>query len=170
MTEPVKRVRGSRTLLAVLAGAALLALHNGEAAQGMAVMPLKGQSAQQAEADKQQCYSTAVQTSGYDPSGAQGTKQPAGGRVKGAAVGAAAGAAAAEARGRQHEAYDRIDDDVKQEYRRQDAKSAAAAGAVVGGAAQRRDRRQSSAQAAQGAQAFDSAYRSCLTARGYSVQ
>lgn len=133
----------------------------------MAVAPIKGQSAQQVEMDKQQCYSSAVQTSGYDPAGPAGGRQPAGGRARGAAVGAAAGATAAEVRGRQHEAYDRIDDDVKQEYRRQDAKPAAAAGAVVGGAAQRRDRRQTSAQAAQ---AFDTTYRSCLTARGYSVQ
>ena len=63
-----------------------------------------------------------------------------------------------------------VDDDVKQEYRQNDAKSAAAAGAVVGGSAQRRDRRQAAAQTSAGSQAFDSAYRSCLTARGYTVQ
>ena len=84
--------------------------------------------------------------------------------------GCTAGAAAAEVRGRQYDAYDRVDDDVKREYRRNDAKSAAAVGAVIGGTAQRRERRQAAAQTSQGQSAFDNAYKSCLTAKGYTVQ
>lgn len=128
----VNNARRFQILTAVLAGA-LLALESAMGAQGMAVVPLKGQPPQQVEMDTRQCYSTAVQSSGYDPAGSQ-TAQPAvGGRARGAA-----GAAAGEA--------------------------------VVGGTAQRRERRPSAPEASAGSQAFDTAYRSCLTARGYSVQ
>ena len=162
--------RGSRIGVSLTAGLALLAMSAAAVAQTATVTPTKGQSPQQVEADKQQCYGAAVQSSGYDPDASQAAQPAGGGRARGAAAGAAAGAVAAEARGRQYDAYDKIDSDVKQEYRQKDAKSAAAAGAVVGGAAQRRERRQGAAEASTGSQAFDNAYRSCLTSRGYAVQ
>jgi len=84
--------------------------------------------------------------------------------------GQAAIGAAAEVRGRQYDAYDKADDDLKQDYRQNEAKSAATAGAVIGGVSKRQDRRQQAAQTSAGQQAYDGAYRSCLTTRGYSVQ
>ncbi|MGE8634629.1 MAG: hypothetical protein ACN6P8_13925, partial [Achromobacter piechaudii] len=70
------------------------------------------------------------------------------------------------ARGRQHEeAYDRVDDDVKQEYRQNQAKDAAVAGMVVGGSRQRQDRREQ----AKDSSAASSAYASCMQQRGYQV-
>ena len=154
----------------MLIGFLTLVMSNDAAAQSASVTPLQGQSAEQIEADKQACYGTAVQSSGFDPAQATAGTQPSGARVRGAARGAAAGATAAEVRGRQYDAYDRIDDDLQQEYRRNEAKSTAAAGAVVGGAAQRRERRKQAAQSSKGQQAFSSAYTSCLMARGYAVQ
>lgn len=162
-TQSASCLRCARNRASLLMGITLAALSGALMAQAATVTATKGQSPQQIEADKQQCYGSAVQSSGYDPA----SSHPAtGGRARGAAVGAAAGTAAAEVRGRQYDAYDRVDDDVKREYRQRDAKSAAAAGAVVGGTAQRRERRETAADA----QAFDNAYRSCLTARGYAVQ
>jgi hypothetical protein len=144
----------------VLLGFAAMAMINNAKAQTSTVTPLQGQSAEQ----------LAVQSSGYDPAQADTARQSSGKRLRGAAAGAAAGSAAAEVRGRQYDAYDKANDDLKQDYRRNEAKSAAAAGAVVGGASQRRDRREQSAQTAAGQQAYDGAYRSCLSGRGYSVQ
>ena len=131
------------------------------------LIPAKGQTPEQIQADTAACQSQATQAS----QAAAPAPAPQGGRLKGAAVGAAAGAAAAEVRGNQYEAYDRLDSDVQQEYRQNQAQGAAAAGMVVGGAKQRQQRRQSQQQAAtqsqqQGSQAFDS----CMGARGYTVQ
>lgn len=81
-------------------------------------------------------------------------------------------------RGNQHEAYDRVDSDVQEEYRQNQARETAAVGAVVGGSRQRQERRQTQQQQAQqqeaaaqtqqqqGSQAFDA----CMGARGYTVQ
>lgn len=170
MNRTAKRLRGLSVGASLMTGLGLLVLSAVAGAQTVTVTPTKGQSPQQVEADKQQCHGAAVQSSGYDPAASQAAQPAAGGRARGAVAGAAAGAAAAEVRGRQYEAYDKIDDDVKQEYRQKDAKSAAAAGAVVGGTAQRRERREAAAGASTGTQAFDNAYRSCLSARGYAVQ
>ena len=136
-------------------------------AQASTLIPAKGQTPEQIQADTAACQSQATQAS----QAAAPAPAPQGGRLKGAAVGAAAGAAAAEVRGNQYEAYDRLDSDVQQEYRQNQAQGAAAAGMVVGGAKQRQQRRQSQQQAAtqsqqQGSQAFDS----CMGARGYTVQ
>jgi len=81
-----------------------------------------------------------------------------------------AGAAKAEVKGQQHGAYDNVNEDVKQQYRQNEAKSVAAAGTVVGGAKQRQQRREASQQSSSSSQAFDQAYSSCLMGRGYSVQ
>jgi hypothetical protein len=125
------------------------------------VVPMKGQSSQQTQADINECNSIAASQS------ASTTSTPSGGRIKGAAVGAAAGATAAQVRGNQHdEAYDRVDDDTKQDYRQNRAKSTAAAGAVVGGSRQRQERR-ADAKTTQANTA--TAYTSCLQGKGYQV-
>jgi hypothetical protein len=154
----------------VLLGCAAMTMVSNATAQTGTVTPLQGQSAEQLAADQQACHGTAVQGSGYDPAQAETARQPSGQRLRGAAAGAAAGSAAAEVRGRQYDVYDKADDDLKQDYRQNEAKSAAAAGAVIGGASKRQDRRQQAAQTSAGQQAYDGAYRSCLTSRGYSVQ
>jgi hypothetical protein len=67
--------------------------------QDLIVYPAKGQSAQQVETDKFECYSWAKSQTGFDPSQPQQTAQapapqsqgPQGAAVKGAAVGAAGG-------------------------------------------------------------------------------
>ncbi|MDZ5431877.1 YMGG-like glycine zipper-containing protein [Pseudomonas fluorescens] len=124
------------------------------------VVPLKGQSSQQTQADITECNNIAA-------SQASTTTTPSGGRLKGAAVGAAAGAAGAQVRGRQHdEFYDRVDDDTKQDYRQNRAKETAAAGAVVGGSRQRQERR---AQEKTNAANTSTAYTSCLQGKGYQV-
>jgi hypothetical protein len=105
------RDRRSQGMTILLAGITLLALGNAFSAQGMAVIPLEGQSAQQVKEDTQQCYSTATQSAGYDPGGSRAAQPAVGGRTGGAATGTAAGL-----------------------------------------------------------QAFETAYRSCLSARGYSVR
>jgi hypothetical protein len=147
-----------------------LALAYPLAASAQSVTPLQGQSAEQMQKDMAECQSLAQQSSAPAPVSAP---PPRGERARGALVGAAAGAAAAEVRGQQHEAYDKVSDDVKQEYRQNQAKEAAAAGAVVGGAKQRRARREQSqageAQAAQAGQASQQAYQGCLMGRGYGV-
>lgn len=132
----------------------------------LTITPMQGQTPEQTQKDQADCTSIAQQTAGAQTQPAA----PKGGRARGAAVGAMAGAAHAEAQGRQHEAYGNVNEDIKQEYRQNDAKSAAAAGVVVGGAKQRRDRREASEQSATSSQAFDQAYSSCLMGRGYSVK
>jgi gas vesicle protein len=132
-------------------------------AQGWAqtVVPTKGQSSQQTQLDINECQSIAAsQTASTTPS-------TSGGRVRGAAVGAAAGAVAADARGRQHdEFYEGANDNVKQEYRQNQAKQTAAAGAVVGGSRQRQERRANEKTSSANNQA---AYTSCLQGKGYQV-
>ena len=125
------------------------------------VVPMKGQSSQQTQADMTECHNIAASQS------ASTAPPPSGGRLKGAAAGAAAGAAGAQVRGRQHdEFYDRVDDDVKQDYRQNQAKGTAAAGAVVGGSRQRQERR---AQEKTSAATSSTAYTSCLQGKGYQV-
>ncbi|MGF6207946.1 hypothetical protein [Pseudomonas frederiksbergensis] len=125
------------------------------------VVPLKGQSSQQVQADMSDCKNVAA-------SQASSTAPPAaGGRLRGAAVGAAAGAVGAEVRGRQHdEFYDRAGDDAKQAYRQNNAQQTAAAGAMVGGARQRQQRR---AQQQTTSTNSSAAYTGCLQGRGYQV-
>ena len=142
------------------------------------LIPGKGQTPDQIQADTAACQSQATQASQAAPPPPASAPAPQGGRLRGAAVGAAAGAAGAEVRGNQHDAYDRVDSDIQQEYRQNEAREAAAAGMVVGGARQRQQRRATQEQQAaqqqqaaaqsqqQGSQAFDS----CMSARGYTVQ
>ncbi|CAI8775368.1 hypothetical protein EMIT0196MI5_190055 [Pseudomonas sp. IT-196MI5] len=125
------------------------------------VVPMKGQSSQQTQADMSECQSIA------NSQAASTSSTPSGGRVKGAAAGAAAGAVASGVRSNQHDAFDdRVDSDVKQNVRQDRAKETAAAGMVVGGSRQRQERREQSKTT----QANTStAYTSCLQGKGYQV-
>jgi YMGG-like Gly-zipper len=137
-------------------------------AQNLVIYPAKGQSQEQMEKDKFECYSWAKQQSGFDPMQAgSGTQppppsQPIGGeRVRGAARGAAVGAVAGAIAG--------------------DAGKGAAAGAAGGamiGGMQKRDKRRQQAEAqqqqsaaiAQQRSAYDRAFGACMEGRGYSVK
>lgn len=153
------------------------------------VVPTKGQTPEQIQKDVADCQAQAKTT--YDQTLASANQSAAastadtdkarGGRVRGAAVGAAAGAATAQVQGNRYDNYDKVDSDVQQEYRQNQAKDAAVAGAVVGGAKQRQSRRddkkeqeqqaqQQSTAAAQSADAASKqAYSACVTAKGYSI-
>ena len=128
------------------------------------VYPAKGQSAEQIEKDKYQCYGWGKQQTGYDPmnppvatTGQANTGSVVGGAAKGAAGGAVIGAIAG------------------------DAGKGAAIGAVTGTAArgmrnrravgqQQQQAQQQSAAHAQMRSEYDRAYAVCLEGRGYSVR
>jgi hypothetical protein len=128
------------------------------------VTPLQGQSPEQTQSDISACKSQAGSTATPPPAS---TSQ--GGRMRGATTAAVASSVASEVRGNQYEAYEKIDDDVKKEYRQENAKDAAVAGAVVGGSKQRRANRNASQQAAAAPDASQEAYTSCMVSKGYSV-
>ena len=128
-------------------------------ATGQTLLPLNGQNAEQIKSDDMACRNQATTPA---------TEQPQGGRLAGAVKGGLVGAAAAEVRGNQHEAYDRLDDDVQQEYRQENARDAAAVGAVIGGRHQRKERRAKQV-AAPVAATTSQAYISCMQGKGYSV-
>ena len=138
--------------------------------QAATLIPAKGQSPELIQADTAACQSQAAQAA---PPPASAPAPTGGGRLRGAAVGAAAGAAAAEVRGNQYDNYDRVNSDVKEEYRQNQAREAAAAGAVVGGARQRQQRRQATQQQAAAQQAAhqsgNDAFNACMTTRGYTL-
>ena len=128
------------------------------------VYPAKGQSADQMEKDKYQCYGWGKQQTGYDPMnppvasvGQANTAPVVGGAAKGAAGGAVIGAIAGN------------------------AGKGAAIGAVTGTAArgmrnrgavnqQQQQSQQQSAAIAQMRSEYDRAYAVCLEGRGYSVK
>ncbi len=153
--------------------------------------PRSGQNADKQLKDENECYASAKQQTGVDPTApppatksaepkaaeqkaaADAAKAPVGGRVKGAAGGAAGGAAIGAIAG-----------DAGQ-----GAAIGAVAGTVVGGAKQRRAKRQAKEQAAASTAAaqqneeaaikqeyaakigtFKRAFSACLDARGYSVK
>jgi hypothetical protein len=135
-----------------------------QAQQPMAISPAKGQSAEQLEKDKAECTTIAQQSVAQQPV----PPSAKGGRARGAARGAAVGAVQAE---KQTGKYDRAPQAAQDEYRQQQAKQAAKSGAMVGGAAQRQSAKQQAQQQGAGqASATDSAFRSCMTGRGYTVQ
>jgi hypothetical protein len=136
------------------------------------IYPNQGQSPQQEQFDKGQCYSWAVQQSGFDPSNPQiptapppMMPSPQGGMFRGAAGGAALGAVGGAIGG--------------------DAGEGAAIGAGVGAlfgtlrrARERREEEQtmqayaSQQQSAmsQGRNNYERAFRACMMGRGYTVQ
>src|SRR5262245_32488424 len=173
------RIRDSMTAAGLIG--ALVCVSPGVHAQQSPVQPKQGQDSAQMQRDQADCQAIARQSTGYDPAqpsdqaAAPTSQRRAGGRLRGAAAGAAAGAVGAEVRGQQHDGYDRLSDDAKQEYRQNQARAGAGAGAVVGGARQRQARRQDrhaqqqqSAQAS-GTTAYQPAYSACLRGRGYTV-
>ena len=136
------------------------------------IYPARGQSPQQEEFDKGQCYTWAVQQSGFDPANPQVAAAgappmpgaPQGGMFRGAAGGAAMGAVGGAIGG--------------------DAGKGAAIGAAVGGLfgmmrrarwAEEQQQQQQSYMAqqqsavAQGHAAYNRAFSACMTGRGYSV-
>ncbi len=145
-----------------------LVLFAGAAAQAGEpfIYPSGGQSQEQLEQDKYECYTWAKQNSGFDPmqpppSTTQVVEQRRGGVVKGALGGAALGAI--------------IGDSSKSTGR------GAAAGALIGGvrqssqnrrsqeAAQQRAQQQANAYSAERA-SYDRAYAACLEGRDYTVK
>jgi hypothetical protein len=135
------------------------------AADEFVVYPAKGQSKDQMEKDKYECYQWAKNQSGFDPMKAPtGTTPPPeqkGGVVKGAAVGALAGVAVGAIAG--------------------DAGKGAAIGAVsggvIGGVRQRRTNQAQQNSANQEAQsvdqqrsAYNKAWAACMEGRGYTVK
>src|SRR5262245_33214220 len=141
------------------------------AAAQVFIYPSRGQNPQQEQFDKGQCYAWAVQQSGFDPANPQvytppppQAGAPQGGMLRGAAGGAAMGAVGGAIGG--------------------NAGEGAAIGAAVGGlfGLMRRARmereqqeQQQSYQAqqqsamAQGHAAYNRAFSTCMTGRGYTV-
>lgn len=135
---------------------------------GPMVYPSKGQTPQQLEKDKTECYGWARQQTGYDPAAAaqqqaspQGTGSSGGGAVGGAAKGAAAGAAIGAIAG--------------------DAGKGAAIGAGTGGVAggarkskkaaeQQQAAQQQKAAADQQLAQYQKAFGLCMEGRGYAVK
>ena len=136
------------------------------------VYPARGQSPQQQEFDRGQCYSWAVQQSGFDPANPQAVATapppqpgaPQGGMFRGAAGGAALGAVGGAIGG--------------------DAGKGAAIGAAVGGLFgimrrarwQEQEQQQQQAYQAQqqgamnqGRSNYNRAFSACMTGRGYTV-
>ena len=142
-------------------------------AQEPFIYPQKGQSAEQQEKDKYECYSWAKGQTGFDPMQVPTATAPPpeqeaqkGGLVRGAARGAAVGAVAGEI----------ANDDAGK-----GAAVGAASGALIGGMRRRDQQRQqqqeqqqwAEQQAANYAQQrsnYDRAYSACLEGRGYTVK
>jgi len=175
--------RWRKRFLALLSATMLLALPAPGAAQGLYVYPARGQSPQQEESDKGQCYGWAVQQTGFNPADPQvggpppppsyspQPQAPQGGMFRGAMGGAALGAVGGAIGG--------------------DAGKGAAIGAGVGGmfGMMRRRRYMEEEQQmqqqqwqqqqgymaqqqnalAQGRNNYDRAFSACMTARGYTV-
>jgi uncharacterized protein YcfJ len=121
-------------------------------AQELIVFPSKGQSQEQMEKDKYDCYTWAKQQTGFDPmqpqtvqvSPAQSQEQqPSGERIKGAAKGAVIGAVAGEI----------ANDDAGK-----GAAAGAAAGVVAGGMKTRQMKRQQAQAQEQAAQQQQAAF------------
>jgi hypothetical protein len=141
-------------------------------AQEHMIYPAKGQSQDQMEKDKFECYSWGKQQSGFDPMAPPTATEPPpqqqakkGGAGRGAARGAAVGYAGGK---------------IVSGSGSTGAKAGAATGALVGGMRRRDQQRQqqqaqqqyAQQQTAQYTQARDSynrAYRACLEGRGYTV-
>lgn len=142
--------------------AAVLSQEPGKVAAQQAVYPAKGQTGTQQKTDQDECYTWAVQQSGYDPAHppavAKAQAAPvtgSGARVRGAAVGATVGAIGGN-----------------------DVGNAAAKGAVVGGVVKRNKNRAAASQANQAAAqqqqaqlaGYMNARKACLEGRGYTVK
>ena len=137
-------------------------------AQEAFIYPKNGQSAEQQEKDKYECYGWAKNNSGFDPmappttqTAAPSGQKKSGGVVRGGLGGAALGAI--------------IGDSSKS------AKRGAAAGALIGGVRQSSANRKTeqkqqewaqreSSQYANSRSSYNRAYAACLEGRGYTVK
>ncbi len=142
--------------------------------QDLIVFPAKGQSQEQTEKDKSECYGWAKQQTGFDPMQPQPSAQaapaqnqgPQGERIRGAARGAAVGAVVGEI----------ANDDAGQ-----GAAAGAAAGVMAGGM-RKRDQARQQAQAqeqqvqqqdaamAQKQGDYNRAFSACMEGKGYTVK
>jgi len=157
-----------KTSQAMLIGFGLVLAATSLSAQDLVIYPSKGQSAEQQEKDKFECYGWAKKSSGFDPMAApvasapppSGQKQD-GGAVKGAVGGAALGAI--------------IGDSTKS------TKRGAGAGALIGANRQakqnqsvdrnRKDWEQQQASEYSNARnGYNRAYSACMEGRGYTVK
>lgn len=131
------------------------------------VYPAKGQTPEQTDKDKYDCYNWAKQQTGYDPSqptqaaSASQSSQQGGQVVKGAAVGAGVGAVGGAIAGDAGKG----------------AAIGAASGALLGGIKkhknkneQQQQQQQQQAAASSAKASYDRAYKACLEGKGYSVQ
>jgi hypothetical protein len=164
-------IERSKRVTVVALTVLVLTAPSAAAAQQVFIYPSRGQSPQQEQFDKGQCYSWAAQQSGFDPANPHvytppppPPGAPQGGLFRGAAGGAALGAVGGAIGG--------------------DAGKGAAIGAAVGGLfglmrrarwAEEEKQQQQSYQAqqqsvmAQGHANYNRAFSTCMTARGYSV-
>jgi len=143
-------------------------------AQELIVFPAKGQSQEQMEKDKFECYGWAKQQTGFDPIQSQPSAQaapaqsqsPQGERIKGAARGAAVGAVVGKI----------ANDDAGK-----GAAAGAAGGVMVGGMKTRQQRRQGAQQQQQASQqqqatyddarnTYNRAFGACMEGKGYTVK
>jgi predicted lipid-binding transport protein (Tim44 family) len=175
---------GSSTRMALVVLAALVLSVPRVASAQPYFYPLKGQSPQQEESDKGQCYGWAVQQTGFDPANPRVAappppppyygqpSSPQGGMVRGAAGGAALGAVGGAIGGNAGEG----------------AAIGAGVGAVFGGLRRMRyeERQQRDMQMqmqqqqmyasqeqnalAQGRANYERAFGACMSGRGYSVR
>jgi Glycine zipper len=136
------------------------------------IYPNQGQSPQQEQFDKGQCYSWAVQQTGFDPANPQVAmapppwqQAPQGGMFRGAAGGAALGAVGGAIGGDAGEG----------------AAIGAGVGALFGGLRRARERReeeqmqqsymaQQQAAMGQGRSNYERAFGACMAGRGYTVR
>jgi Glycine zipper len=136
-------------------------------AQNVFVYPAKGQSAEQTDRDKYDCFTWAKQQTGFDPSqptqvASSSSSSKSGGQVvKGAAGGAAIGAVGGAIAGDAGKG----------------AAIGAASGALLGGIKrhknkkeEQQEQRQQQTAASSARAAYDRAYKACLEGKGYSVQ
>ncbi len=163
-------MRGQKLFALFVSGAVVFSTFTPAVAQ-VFIYPARGQSPQQQEFDKGQCYSWAVQQSGFDPANPRvaaapppSPGAPQGGLFRGAAGGAALGAVGGAIGG--------------------NAGEGAAIGAAVGGlfglirrarSMEEQQQQQQSYAAqqqsalAQGHAAYNRAFSACMTGRGYTV-
>jgi len=142
--------------------------------QDLIVFPAKGQTQEQMEKDKFDCYQWAKQQTGFDPMQSQPQAQaappqsqgPSGARIRGAARGAAVGAVVGEI----------ANDDAGK-----GALAGAAGGAMIGGMRSRGQRGQQAQAQQQQAQeqaasydqkrgTYNRAYSACMEAKAYTVK
>ena len=148
-----------------------IAAAQGGSVSGMYVFPKGKQTKQQQQQDEGQCYNTAVEMTGFDPSAPsspppQSQGAPTGSGARGALRGAAGGAAMGAAMGA-------IAGDAGK-----GAAMGAAGGGMLGGVRGRQQGKQQQAAQQQAAQQQQQAHRqeyqraftACMEARGYSVK